>query len=371
MTRMSCFPTAIALCVLLATGLAGAQDFVSYCSKCSPESESSGMYPHPNRCDQFIHCYRTTKLNAVVKSCIDGTLFDEKLKVCQHAQKAACSAKCTTGETFKSFGSCSNYYECVNGLFSKSVKSCAVGQSFNEKTSSCVPDNSCPVNQKVDCTGFRLGAFPGEYYMGSKKMMCAANFAFNMTLCSCVEVMSPLLQKVCTLIDAPMTSDFNNLKVSRAILSRGAKIQNGAAYFDGSAHVVIPAFGNNDFGNKIQIDIDFYLDTPNNGVNSVPVLNNGNCDLVPTLSIELSQLQTSTPVLRAAMKLKGVQQLITLETDILPKQWVSITFKKNGQKLSLWKDNTIAAETDVAGCFFSSWKSSSVQQIYWFHEKRK
>ncbi|XP_014770001.1 uncharacterized protein LOC106869022 [Octopus bimaculoides] len=145
-----------------------------------------------------------------------------------------------------------------------------------------------------------------------------------------------------------MLTDFAELSGGRSVLNNGAVIQNGAAYFKG-ASLVLPAFILNDFGDKIQIDVDVMYENPTK--NEIPVLNNANCDLESTISLTLKDALTSNCYLEASIKVENVPQQVKITTPVSPNVWNSFTFSKKGDNIILLKNAVVAGQVTQAGYF--------------------
>ncbi|XP_014770005.1 protein PIF [Octopus bimaculoides] len=134
-----------AACLLLSVGLAGALvSYEAYCKACVKESQQASLFPHPNRCDQYIQCDVSGNVTrAYLRACPPSTFFNMTLRICA-LQVAHCNETCKSGSRFKAIGSCNNYYECVNGKFDSTQKSCPDQFAVDPDTGACVADASCP-----------------------------------------------------------------------------------------------------------------------------------------------------------------------------------------------------------------------------------
>ncbi|CAI9733057.1 PIF-like [Octopus vulgaris] len=330
-------------------GLVGAA-YEAYCRKCVAESQQASLFPHPERCDYFIQCdVSKDKTLAYEKACPPTLFFDSELRICGFGAEK-CNAICNNGDKFKAVGYCNKYYECANSKFDTTLKSCADKEAFSADTSTCVPDANCPpvINVLLDCSNFTLDTNPQVYFHNGVRQSCASGLIFNLTTCSCQLAIAPTVTPVCTLFDLPMLADFDEKSAGRSVLNNGAVISNGAAYFK-NASIVLPAFILNDFGEDIQITVDCLFENPTKS--EIPVLNNGNCDLAPTVSFMVKDAMTSNPILEATIKVQNVLQAVTLQATIAPNTWSSFKLTKKGDDITLWKNDKLVDQKTEAGAF--------------------
>lgn len=337
--------------------LVSAQDehLSKYCEECLRKSATSGMYPHPNRCDAFVQCDVLEKtFRAYVKMCPPGLFYDERIGTCNWESQVPCNKDCKTSTAIKDAFTCNGFFECKNGQRNSNKMFCPNQQRFDETQSKCIPDPKCPPPKKpLQCfPNFKLHpSDPSKFFQAAGKgwieQRCAVGTGFNMTTCTCSNALNVNNKQVCKLVNLPMTQNLVEQAHNWYINFKDVYIVNNAAEFKPNSYLIVPVVTNNDFHDQISITISFKLG--NVQQNTVAVLGNSECKIVPTFGIHVRNPNTNSPQVVGQFIMEGTTTPVDISATMIPNAWTTVKLVKKGDTVSMWVNNNLVGQKTLRG----------------------
>lgn len=328
-----------------------------YCEECIRKSATSGLYPHPNRCDAFVKCDALEKrFRAFVMYCPSGLFFDEKNGNCNWEWAVKCNRDCKGRQAIKDAFTCNGYFECTNGKRNPLKKFCQNQQRFDGSQSRCVPDQNCPPPKKPLSCSPHFKPHPSDsskFYQftanGWIKKQCAIGTGFNMTTCTCSIILPQKPTIVCKLVDLPLVQNLVEQSHGWYIKYEHVNIENNSAKFKSNSYLIAPVVTNNDFKDQLSISLSFYLADVLQ--NTVAVLGNSECKIPPTFTIFVKNANTNLPVMvgKFILEHQGKNISVEITTPILKKTWVNVKLIKKGDIVEMWSNNKMVQQKIVPG----------------------
>ncbi|KAI0225359.1 hypothetical protein LSAT2_023805 [Lamellibrachia satsuma] len=193
---------------------------------------------------------------------------------------------------------CSCFYHCVKAgdQWTAIQQCCNLCEVWDDYPKTCVRNSSDP-----DCTFTPLTNPPGvcplssgssktKFFLGGVEMSCGPNTEFSQAECACVHAPSALALEgliTCITFDGPRPYGAKYVLVDQVEIETDPGIcgvSGNCGYFDRrkEAHLEIPFFAGNQFS-KFAYSF-WYRRNPNN-FGKMGLVNNGNCEMEPTISL--------------------------------------------------------------------------------------
>ncbi|XP_052799564.1 sushi, von Willebrand factor type A, EGF and pentraxin domain-containing protein 1-like [Mya arenaria] len=261
-----------------------------------------GYTQHPHECSEYVQCYFSARggIEAVYRKCPFGLFWDQGDLTCQPSDIVYCATdRCLTSPALQShkYGGqkCGAYWDCNNG---RSVPKCCDDGHRYVFGKGCVQDpdchDICPWKDETQACDKRpvLDMTSYEQSLGNGlwvKMSCAPGTAYNIIDCECSLNTGILPGYVCR---PELEMDFDDKQIRDKsgknvyVFNDGVIPWEDAAYFNGSARLLINRFSNTDFHGHLVIKLRYKEQLTVPTANSLQALvTNGDCGDDPSIIV--------------------------------------------------------------------------------------
>ncbi|KAH9502813.1 hypothetical protein Btru_074529 [Bulinus truncatus] len=271
------------------------------------------------QCDLYVNCIpngvtstnqtRPVSFIPIITSCPLGTYYitrPDGWRGCDFLTNGVCTSdKCPyllPNYKYADSTECQSYWQCGADKQLLSKECCNEGKAFDEKSQTCVTNESCQPSCKLQVsTGGGGGSVtsstcpyaitinnPNEFFYKQvpwAKLKCPSNQIMDLTVCRCV--VSYISRSGCD-----PTVDINFETNSYSEEDNVPRIQisgiGQVGYFSGNQDLILKSFaGSGFYTDYFQINLKLYLPTTPSGSQRIAVVTNADCNKKESVSITL------------------------------------------------------------------------------------